>query len=266
MYYVLCGKNKSNMGDLIGPYLYSKMNGGVVPKQVSKPGLINEKVLLTCGSILQPEIVTKNTVIWGSGIITRSVLFRQKPVAVHAVRGPISRQALLRVGINCPEIYGDPGLLLPRFYMPKLQPETKWKVGIIPHYVDYEYIRHVFNNIAGICVINIDRPVEAVCDDIINCEATISSSLHGIIVSHAYGIPSAWMTTKNALWGDNVKYHDYYASVGVRDHTIKPIEHVKLSKTVNELLELVRNFQQPIRMPDLDALLSVCPFKNSNGK
>ena len=244
------------MGDLIGPYLFAKMNGGREPMQKT-PATSDETVLLTCGSILQPQLVRPNVVVWGSGIIERGVVFHQKPAAVHAVRGPLTRHALLRSGISCPEIYGDPGLLLPKFYTPKTQ--RRWRIGVVPHYVDFDYMAQLFASVSDVRVIDMDRPVEAVCDDIANCCATISSSLHGIVVSHAYGIPSAWMTTKNKLWGDSVKYHDYYASVGVRD--AHPIDHKMLPIAIFGLEQLVAKFPQPSKMPDLDLLLSVCPFR-----
>lgn len=247
------------MGDLIGPYLYAKMNNGQEPlQQTPATTPKTNRVYLTCGSILQPQIVQNNTEIWGSGIIERNVMFRNKPAIVHAVRGPLSRNALIRSKINCPEIYGDPGLLLPRFYKPKTS-NLRYRIGIIPHYVDNDFMKFSFSNIPGVLVIDMDRPVEAVCDDIASCDATISSSLHGIVVSHAYGIPSAWMTTKTKLWGDNVKYRDYYASVGVL--LVKPIDYKNLPKTADQLTEMVKKYLQPVKIPDLDALLAVCPFK-----
>lgn len=246
------------MGDLIGPYLYAKMNGGIEPKLADPNG--PTRFFLTCGSILQPQLVKPTTVVWGSGIIERNVHFRQKPAAIHAVRGPISRQILLKSRIACPEIYGDPGLLLPRFYTPK-KTQFPAAVGIVPHYVDYEFMKTFFAGIDGIRIIDMDRSVEAVCDDICGCGVILSSSLHGLVVAHAYGIACAWMTTKHKLWGDNVKYHDYYASLGICDGSMKPIEYQALTKlTGAQLAEIVAKYPQPRQMPNLDLLLAACPF------
>src|SRR5690606_3481856 len=69
------------------------------------------KILLSAGSIL--HYARDNDVIWGSG-------FRENPLSenrfhkldVRAVRGPKTRNFLLQMGINCPEIYGDPAVLI----------------------------------------------------------------------------------------------------------------------------------------------------------
>lgn len=268
MYYVRCGPNKNNMGDLIGPYLYAKLNGGVEPKLVTTATTTN--VLLTCGSVLQPQLMGPNVVVWGSGIITNRPAFSRKPKKITAVRGPLSRQALVRCGIACPEVYGDPGLLLPRFY-PRIVARPTFKIGIIPHYVDYEYVKRLVGQSSDVCVIQMDpigasisNVVEGVCQQIQQCECTVSSSLHGLVVSHAYGVPAGWMTTKNTLWGDGVKYYDYFASIGLTDRAaLKPLSWQQLEKmTPEELQTWVTTYKgaNVATMPNLDLLLASCPF------
>jgi pyruvyltransferase len=268
MYYVRCGANKSNMGDLIGPYLYSKLTGNE-----AAPG----NVYFTCGSILQPQLIDHQAIVWGSGIIASKPFFYRKPKQVLAVRGPLSREALIRCGIDCPDIYGDPGLLLPRFVPKPSYHRPTFKVGIIPHYVDYASFKDLFAGIPGICVIQMDYcnpkdptlagTVEGVCRAIMDCECTVSSSLHGIIISHAYNIPGAWMTTKNKLFGDGVKYLDYFASVGLRTQA-KPIawQEIVNTKSPDASTRLQSTIQAypaklPAAMPDLQKLYEVCPFR-----
>jgi hypothetical protein len=45
---------------------------------------------------------------------------------------------------------------------------------------------------------------------------TYSSSLHGVIVSHAFGVPSIWMASSKPLHGDGVKFDDYFASCNAK--------------------------------------------------
>ena len=85
------------------------------------------------GSIL-PWAIDKNTIIWGSGTLSsQDPLWNtiEKPLSVRAVRGPLTRQLLLSRGIDCPEVYGDPALLFPRFYSPNV--EKRYKFGVILH-------------------------------------------------------------------------------------------------------------------------------------
>lgn len=254
LYWYIC-KAPSNMGDMIAPYIFTKITGKN-PKRISPNSGV--PFFLSCGSIL--NFCNKNAIVWGTGTMSRSVGV-PKPIKVLAVRGPITRQALLARGINCPKVYGDPGLLLPKYYTPN-PGKRHYKVGIIPHYADHGYMSKTFSNIPDILVINIDRSVEAVCDDIKACNVTISSSLHGIIVSHAYNVPSAWMTAspyaKWAIGGGKTKYIDYYLSRNVQK--VDPCAWNSLPKNANKLYDLINRFPQPKNTVDVDKLVACCPF------
>src|SRR5690606_38035726 len=104
-------------------------------------------------------------------------------------RGPQTRKLLLELGYDCPEIYGDPAILLPKYFNPPVI--KKYKIGVIPHYLDLEMAQALFKDQEGVIVIDLmTMDVENVTLQIMSCECAISSSLHGIIVSHAYNIPS----------------------------------------------------------------------------
>jgi len=116
---------------------------------------------------------------------------------------------------------------------------------------------------SDILVIDVCDDVETVIDNIRKCKKTLSSSLHGIIVSHAYGINCAWIKLSNYVYGDDVKFLDYYYSLNLRD--IK--EPIFLRKTLNEkndkinyLISLVENYPNPQFPINSDTLLRICPF------
>ena len=88
------------------------------------------------GSLIDMGLFNSHTIIWGAGTIAGTAKLHYKPLKVCAVRGKLTRKYLLEQGIDCPEIYGDPALLLPKIYQPKV--EKQYKLGIIPHYVDQE--------------------------------------------------------------------------------------------------------------------------------
>jgi len=101
------------------------------------------------------------------------------------------------------------------------------------------------------------NPIEKVIDDIYACDVTISSSLHWIIVSHAYGIPSYQVKFKNKLYWDGTKFSDYFLSVGITPYKPTDLSKNKLSK--KKLIKLVEDNHFPIFF-DRNKLLDACPF------
>lgn len=142
------------------------------------------------------------SVVWGSGCLSWQDKINNRPHKILAVRGPLSREVLMRQGIDCPEIYGDPVLLLPRFYNPQII--KKHKMGVVLHWGDHDKAKMFKNPILS------DLSAYDFIDRILECEAIVSSSLHGLIVADAYGIPAAQM----ALSEDHFqfKFDDYYES------------------------------------------------------
>lgn len=243
------GKGNRNFGDLLTPYLIEKIAS-------KKPFLCSrhsfKEYYVVTGSILGQT--NRNAIVWGSGILSTKdkITFPKK---IFAVRGPLTRQRLLDLGYNCPEVYGDPALLLPRFYKPKVK--KRYTLGIIPHYVDYELIKQQIKS-DKVLVINLLDPIEKVIEDINKCKRTISSSLHGLIVSHAYKIPSVWVEFSDKLAGDGTKFNDYFLSVGIKPY--KPFNLRKLPVSEKELIKIAQSRTDKIEI-DLDKLMGVCPFK-----
>jgi pyruvyltransferase len=66
----------------------------------------------------------------------------------------------------------------------------------------------------GVRLIDMQDPIEEVIDRIAACELVASSSLHGLIASHAYSIPAFWIKFRPLLSGDDSKFHDYFLSIG----------------------------------------------------
>lgn len=230
-------KDKENYGDLLSKYLVEKISGRPVkfvqPKK--QPWYKwDKKNYLAIGSIIHHA--TKDSIVWGSGIIDS----HQKiaPADFRAVRGPKTREFLLDLGYDCPQIYGDPALLLPKFYFPKV--EKKYILGIIPHYHDYEQVNEFYGTNSEILVIDLmTLDVEEVTRQILSCEKTISSSLHGLIVSHAYQIPSVWVEFSKKLFGDGIKFQDYLESVDISNYNAKFLE---TRKDLHELVTMTTKY------------------------
>ncbi len=201
-----------NFGDWIGPYLYHAISGDLpFYDACHKPK--NEKIIFTAGSILRKIQDPDFAIVWGSGIISRSDEFR-RPKETLAVRGPISADRMRTLGYECPDVFGDPAILMPRFFSPDVTVQPG-RVGLIPHFVDLEEARRTAD--MHVHVVDVTRSVEAVIRDILSCEATVSSSLHGLIISHAYGRKSAWMRSSKPIMGDDTKFYDYFESANISE-------------------------------------------------
>lgn len=210
-------KSSENYGDLLSSYIVEQVSGRATrfynaPKLRKK--WFQPSYLMAIGSIM--SYTSEKAWVWGSGIISREDHFSKAHFC--AVRGPLSRKRILQLGYNCPEVYGDPALLLPSFYAP--QTTKKYKMGIIPHYVDYKQVQKMYGEEEGVDVIDLmtNNHFETT-DQIRACDLIVSSSLHGVIVAQAYAIPAVWVRFSDKLSGDNVKFEDYFRSVGITPYT-----------------------------------------------
>ncbi len=238
---------KNNFGDILGPYLVKKITKKDV--QYSRKKSFSE-YYLTSGSILYAS--SKKAIVWGSGILSFEEKIK-RPKDIFAVRGPITRKRLLDLGINCPKVYGDPALLLPYYYFPKI--EKIHKIGIIPHYYDFYKVNKLYNN--KFKVINPLSSVEEFTKEILSCEKTISSSLHGIITSHAYNIPSLWVSFSEKIKNQKIKFYDYFNSVNIEEYSSFPF--LRKIPDEKELTRIINKKNKKIEI-DLDKLIKSCPF------
>lgn len=195
----------SNCGDNLTPWLIRKLD--------KQPCWISEhsptpKVII-CGSIL--ACADGSATVWGAGIGGRD-----QPVnpsaRLLAVRGPLSRQRALECGTpDCPDVYGDLGLLVPAYHPPV--GGGRDRVGLLPHFVDQERIFRVYERNGDVLLIDILAPVEDVVDAMLECNVIVSSSLHGLILAVAYGIPFVWVRFSDGVEGGTFKFVDFFLSL-----------------------------------------------------
>jgi pyruvyltransferase len=242
------GSDKNNWGDLLNKTLIEKISR---KKVVWINHGNNLEKYICIGSILQRA--DSGSIIWGAGFLSSSRKLSTIPKQICAVRGKLSRDIILKQGIDCPEVYGDPALLYPKYYNPLVK--KKYKLGIIPHYVDANNDWFNYNKSKEILKIDILSGINNVVDQILSCEMIASSSLHGLIAADAYGIKSKWVEFSDKVLGNGFKFHDYYSSVN-REHC----NSLKINKdtTINEI---INSFEQYDFNIDLRKLFNACPFK-----
>jgi pyruvyltransferase len=248
-------RNNYNFGDFITPFIYETL---FLKKPILdiKGGLEKKDVVFGAGSILRNS--RNNSIIWGTGFMFGNEKIIN-PKKILSVRGPLTRNRLLKLGINCPENYGDIGLILPYFYYPKV--EKKYKLGIIPHYIDKKRFNEIYKeNDKNVKIIDVTEPIQNVIEDILRCEMTISSSLHGIIVSHAYNVKSMWIKLTDKIGGGFFKYRDYYGSLKLDNYNkMLPYIYNKQIST-NETIKLINNYPNPTFPINTKSILELCPF------
>jgi len=205
-----------NLGDSIARVLVEGLSG--------RPTIIVGKRegprLLACGSILGRA--RRGDIIWGAGSLRPDHLPHSRRIEVRAVRGPLTRSLLQKEGIACPEIFGDPALLLP-LVMPR-PPEitSRFRVGIVAHYVDKPEVGKRLGASSAdpsIAQLDIQGGLEPFLTTLWQCERIVSTSLHGVIFAEAYGIPAReWRLTDEAgrdrVRGASHKFEDYYLGTG----------------------------------------------------
>jgi len=230
-----------NFGDALSPYIVEEISGlrvyhapcpnkwlapkhllGALIKKKMTLKLIREyyyyltskKYVLAVGSILS-LYKSKCGVVWGSGIISEDADIIDYDF--KAVRGKYTQNRIIKLGFVPPDVCGDPAILLPLIIG-----RNKNKIndiGVVPHVIHYAFLKQV-KLLSDYALIDLrGSEIERIVAEITGCNMILSTSLHGIIVAHAYGIPAVWCKVKDKpLIGDDVKFKDYFSSVDIEEY------------------------------------------------
>jgi pyruvyltransferase len=192
---------------------------------------------MVTGSVL--HFSTSESIIFGSGFISeKSNIGIGKPNRIIAVRGPLTRDKLIKMKIECPKIYGDPLILFPLLYNPSITGKIG-TIGIIPHFIDIntDTLKELVNNlnncgytvkIIDICVGTKYKPF---IDSIMECETIISSSLHGMIMGIVYRKPTILVQFSKKVIGDLFKFNDFFGSLNLK-YTVKNVYNISLLENI----------------------------------
>lgn len=277
-----------NYGDWLSPYIISRLSGketlqcfgsGFPAKLAIKnhiKKLIHlpyemylfpwEKNIISIGSIMSRA--TPGSKIWGTGIIDPKLPVRGGQV--YAVRGKLTLQVLKQKKCKWLKFQdkialGDPGMLISMFIKPAAK---DCELGLIPHFSEIEYFKLKYKNKIKIIDLR-SNDIENVTNAITSCNKIISTSLHGIIVAHAYNIPALWIEHEELHKGTNgFKFKDYFSSVDIPEY--EPIHDIsKLindSNTLDELFNLMSEYVLPNKnvVEIQKELIQAAPFRIKN--
>lgn len=197
-------KGAPNFGDALAPLLLERFAN---VKSLWSP--VASADVVSVGSVLEHIPAGWNGYILGSGKLkewsklnlTADVLALRGPLSAHGVKGDFA--------------IGDPGLLADELVDPQ---EKKWDLGIVAHWRDphlvAKYTSLFRTGKATIKAIHAgDDPIEVV-KQIGSCRRIVTSSLHGMIVADAFGIPrKVEVSPALAREGGDFKFRDYSASI-----------------------------------------------------
>lgn len=182
--------------------------------------------LLAIGSIL--HFAQDGDIVWGSGINGKinDARIKATHLDVRAVRGPKTAEKLRASGIYVPHVFGDPAMLVPYLFADRFRVEPKVKFTIIPNLHDLPAFAENPNVVSPLMGWN--RCVEA----IVASEFVIASSLHGIILAEAFGVPCRMLRVSSTE--SQFKYDDYAQGSG--RECLQPVGSVEeaLSKGPDE--------------------------------
>ena len=242
-------QQQTNWGDIIAPIIIEFLS-----EQKSCCRLDGGR-LLTVGSIL--TLMNDNDIVWGSGLIVPKLDRKYNNVRFCAVRGPLTRNVLIQEGYDVPEIYGDPGILMPKIIPIRNKISKTRPIGIIPHYSDREHtIQNLISN--RVNVIDIMSGVENVMNEVSKCSVIISSSLHGVILAEAWKKKTIYAIMGNRLYGGDFKFKDYYLGSG--DRKVTPVDFTgKITDDVlDDAIEMANKVSKPIY--DFKKLIMSFPY------
>ena len=195
-----------NFGDYLSSVIVTKMactKGYFLSEELSRP-----KRLLAVGSIL--HFAQDGDIIWGSGVNGKVAAEQHgfSDLDVRAVRGPLTRDYLERRGIKVPEIYGDPALLTAHLLPERFaRPSTgRRSIAYVPNLHDRAYMKDWEGYISPL-----DR-WDKVIRQIIAADFIVSSSLHGLVIADAFGIPCRYLRLSEVE--APFKYEDYVLGTG----------------------------------------------------
>lgn len=201
--------------------------------------------LYAIGSILQMGY--QNATVWGSGFafepsLMRGLLQLGRKLDIRCVRGPKTKETLQRLGFICPEKYGDPAVLLPQIYVPTGMLKTE-KYIFIPHFQAEEEARKQYGDDHIVSMNTNDY--KRVIDRIVASDRVISSSLHGIVLAEAYGIPAVYYQDKTSRFA--YKYEDWYLSTGrSKTNTVHSVEEGMTTRIIQPDKGTIEHMQKTL--------------------
>jgi hypothetical protein len=198
-----------NVGDRINPAIVTELTG----RQTVWVGAGAEPHLLAAGSMM--ATATPQSRVWGTGVMDpTNGIGAANPRNIYALRGKLTHGALRSAGVAVADVpLGDPGFLAPGLLGVARAAAPKWRLGLVPHYVDRgdPHVARLARE-AGVVILDVHDEPERFLRALADCRAVASSSLHGLIFAEALGVPNLWVSASGAIVGGAFKFEDWFST------------------------------------------------------
>ena len=203
---------RPNFGDAIAPMLLERF----ADLEKVEWGTPCQADVITVGSVLEQVPLYFDGYVLGAGKLyegSRLYLYGEQ-TKVLALRGPLSAKFY-----GSETAIGDPGLLADELLSNDGTdfPERTYDLGILPHWSDKKLLTDKrFRGKWTTLDITPDGDPLSVVRAIGQCKKIVTSSLHGLIVADAFGIPRRFEYTPTLdREGGRFKFRDYHQSIGM---------------------------------------------------
>ena len=232
-------RGRKNWGDELTPLLLKRFS------HVDVVWAEHDKADIACvgsilGNLIKPEFTG---VILGSGKLFKNGVVPPK-ATILALRGPLTAR-----GIRGNYVCGDPGLLADEL----VTVDTKLHdLGIVAHWSDTTLATDARFAKYKPFIVDTKAPPLDVIRQIGACRKIVSSSLHGLVIADAFGIPRRFEET--AKWdkeGGDFKIRDHNLAVGI-EHKIGAQTQLanwhRIGDLKQGLFEAFETFRQMVTM------------------
>ncbi len=234
-------RGKPNFGDALAPYILKRFSGVTADWDT-----ISRADVIVTGSILEHVPPLWHGTILGAGRLYEGgyLHLHTGTAKVRAIRGPLSAKA-----VPGDFALGDPGLLADELVYVH---HRDTGLGIVPHHADKTLALNPawYNDKWTTTVINPRGNPLDVVRAIGRCKKIVTSSLHGMIVADAFGIPRRFEVNPHASSheGGLFKFRDYSASIGMPFEPGKTTEasRFRVEDRKHELWDVFREFGKAV--------------------
>lgn len=204
-----------NYGDWLSPLVVQGATGR--PVRFQRHDEIGAKPhLVAIGSI--GRFAQKSSILVGTGFSRADAEIAPEATYV-SLRGPYSAQLVAAAGGPRVERFGDPAAILPRLIPIAPPASTNGRLALVRHFAHRSLSLRLPEHVDELSVLlSRHAEVETFITKLVQYDAVLTSAMHVYITCQAYGIPAALITfegSEDAVAGDQMKYRDYAAGVGL---------------------------------------------------